>query len=170
MKCPVAIPSWFDRPNLDLISVQIGNLPHWECPGSTYFVTFRQADSIPEKERSKWRNIKEKWLNNNPKPWDLETQQRYRATITRRMESLLDAGYGSCLIGRNPGQSIVRNAMAHFNHVRYHLDSFVVMPNHVHALFQPISGYSLSQILHAWKSFSSTKISEVWVTERSRFD
>ena len=32
-----------------------GNLPHWYQPGVTYFITFRTADSIPEKVAKLWR-------------------------------------------------------------------------------------------------------------------
>jgi REP element-mobilizing transposase RayT len=140
--------------------MQPGNLPHWECPGATYFVTFRQADCIPNEERYKWNLIKKKWIQNNPKPWDIETERRYHCTISKHMETILDAGYGSCLMASEPGQIIVRDTLAFFNHVRYHLDSFVVMPNHVHVLFKPINEYSLSEILHSWKSFSSNKMAK----------
>jgi hypothetical protein len=35
------------------------------------------------------------------------------------------------------------------------------MPNHVHAVLQPIGGYELSQILHSWKSFTAHRINEI---------
>ncbi|MFP4156595.1 MAG: transposase [Opitutales bacterium] len=48
--------------------------------------------------------------------------------------------------------------MKYFNGERYRLDSFVLMPNHVHVLFQPERRYKLKAILHTWKSFSSKEI------------
>ncbi|MGO8789329.1 MAG: transposase [Terriglobia bacterium] len=31
------------------------------------------------------------------------------------------------------------------------------MPNHVHALFTPMGGHGLSEILHSWKSYTSNE-------------
>ena len=54
--------------------------------------------------------------------------------------------------------TIVASALSIFDGDRYVLDSFVVMPNHVHALLvQPLNGHSLSEILHSWKSFSGKR-------------
>lgn len=39
------------------------NLPHWRAEGATYFVTFRQADSIPESVLIRWRVELEEWLD-----------------------------------------------------------------------------------------------------------
>jgi REP element-mobilizing transposase RayT len=33
--------------------------------------------------------------------------------------------------------------------------AWVVMPNHVRAVFTPAEGWSLSSILHSWKSFTA---------------
>src|SRR5690606_18030993 len=33
------------------------------------------------------------------------------------------------------------------------------MPNHVHVLFQPVNGWSMSKIVSSWKSFTGRKIS-----------
>jgi carbamoyl-phosphate synthase large subunit len=59
-----------------------------------------------------------------------------------------------------------------FDGERYHLDAFVVMPNHVHALVQPTGNNSLNEILHSWKSFTANEINrvtrrcgEVWMNE-----
>ncbi len=44
------------------IRVTRNNLPHWQQPGATYFITFRMADSLPAKllqdleaERLRWQ-------------------------------------------------------------------------------------------------------------------
>jgi hypothetical protein len=41
--------------------VYIRNLPHWRQPGATYFVTFRQDDSVPTKVLAEWLDIRERW-------------------------------------------------------------------------------------------------------------
>jgi REP element-mobilizing transposase RayT len=35
------------------------------------------------------------------------------------------------------------------------------MPNHVHAVVQPLPGFALNKILHSWKSFSATHANKV---------
>jgi REP element-mobilizing transposase RayT len=35
------------------------------------------------------------------------------------------------------------------------------MPNHVHAVVTPFSGFALPEILHSWKSFTAHKINSV---------
>jgi hypothetical protein len=32
-----------------------GDLPHWRQEGTTYFVTFRLADSLPREKLQQWR-------------------------------------------------------------------------------------------------------------------
>src|SRR4029077_19116962 len=49
---------------------------------------------------------------------------------------------------------------------RYDLDSFVVMPNHVHVLFRLRAGEALEKVVHSWKSFATKKINRA--RERGR--
>ena len=39
--------------------------------------------------------------------------------------------------------------------------AFVVMPNHVHAVVQPLGGFDLETILHSWKSFTAKQCNQV---------
>lgn len=52
---------------------------------------------------------------------------------------------------------IVADALAFFNEKRYRLFAWCVMPNHVHAIVQPMCDQTLSGILHSWKSFTAKK-------------
>ena len=47
--------------------------------------------------------------------------------------------------------TVACEALTFFNHKRYELDAWVIMPNHIHTLVRPINGYSLSRILQTWK-------------------
>ncbi|YCM42340.1 transposase [Verrucomicrobiaceae bacterium 227] len=49
-------------------------------------------------------------------------------------------------------------SIEHFKGVRYELDGFVVMPNHVHLLITPKEGFKLSKIMQSMKSFSAKGI------------
>ncbi|HUT10466.1 MAG TPA: hypothetical protein VMY42_08220, partial [Thermoguttaceae bacterium] len=46
----------------------IRHLPHWRRDGATYFVTFRQADSLPQSRLRELREIKEEWQRKHPPP------------------------------------------------------------------------------------------------------
>ena len=59
------------NPNGD-IKIYIRNLPHWRQPGATYFVTFRQADSIPKSVLAEWLDIRQRWYRAH----NLEPAQR----------------------------------------------------------------------------------------------
>ncbi len=60
-------------------------------------------------------------------------------------------------------------ALQYFDGERYRLDHYVVMPNHVHAIFQLKEGFPLEGMMHSLKSFTAKKINkergttgEVW--------
>ncbi|MDQ3314254.1 MAG: carbamoyl-phosphate synthase large subunit, partial [Verrucomicrobiota bacterium] len=131
------------------------NLPHWEQTGATYFVTFRLADSVPASLRSEWKHELAAWLVHHPKPWDSRTAYEYQQRFIESRESWLDQGHGCCLLRDRAMAEMVGGALRHFDGQRYVLDAFVVMPNHVHALFQPLGDHTVSEVLHSWKSFTS---------------
>lgn len=112
-------------------------LPHWTQPGCTYFITWRMADSLPHSLLKEWKAERTTWLALHPQPWDEETQKEYEIRFLRRIERWSDEGYGSCALARPEVREIVAAALHHFNGVRYDLDSFVIMPNHVHVLARP---------------------------------
>ena len=147
-------------------------LPHWRQDGATYFVTFRLADSMPQVKLKQWQQEKEQWLKEHPEPQSPADREEYHQRFTDRLQEWLDAGYGQCLL-RDPKLSrLVEEAMRFFDGERYLLGTFVIMPNHVHALVRPVQGHTLSDILHSWKSFTAKKINEtldrtgtVWLDE-----
>jgi carbamoylphosphate synthase large subunit/REP element-mobilizing transposase RayT len=143
------------------VSQRRRNLPHREQPQATYFVTFRLADSVPEKLLQDWRDEQDTWLKFHPKPWDWKTERDYHRRFVENREDWLDRGHGSCLLRDLRTAEIVVDALRFFDGERYHLDAFVIMPNHVHALVQPTANNSLSEILHSWKSFTANEINRV---------
>jgi len=137
------------------------NLPHWEQEGATYFVTFRLVDAVPQQLAHQWREELETWRKFHPEPWDSQTVYEYRSRFFDQREEWLDQGHGSCVLRRLDAAKIVRSVLEHFRGERYHLDAFIVMPNHVHALVQPLPGYSLANILGSWKSFTARSINRL---------
>jgi REP element-mobilizing transposase RayT len=51
----------------------------------------------------------------------------------------------------------VGGALQHFHEQRYHLQEWVIMPNHVHAIIWPKPNYLLGDILKSWKQFTSRR-------------
>jgi len=50
---------------------------------------------------------------------------------------------------------MVQSAVLHFEGERYQIHAWTVMPNHVHVLFTLFDGWSLSDVLGSWKSFTA---------------
>jgi REP element-mobilizing transposase RayT len=56
---------------------------------------------------------------------------------------------------------IVENALLHFDGQRYNMLSWCVMPNHVHAVVEPVVGHPFGPIIHSWKSFTAHRSNRV---------
>jgi REP element-mobilizing transposase RayT len=127
-------PGWYSR----------GYLPHFDAEGKTQTVTFRLFDSMPLEILHRW----EEEISSLPKKeHDLERR--------KRIDAYLDRGYGSCYLRDDRIAKIVQNSLLHFDGERYLLHAWVVMPNHVHVLYTPQTGWELSQIVHSWKSYTA---------------
>jgi putative transposase len=116
-----------------------GYLPHLDQPGLVQFVTFHLGDSLPAAAL--------RWICAETPDDDAE---RYR-----RIERYLDAGHGACWLRRPEIATLVQNALLHFDGTRYRLLAWVVMPNHVHALIETVSGFPLPGVLQSWKGFTA---------------
>ena len=95
--------------------------------------------------------------------------------VDRRFDEALDAGYGACHLRGPKLPKWFTNALQYFEGERYALVAACVMPNHVHAVFAPLHGHGLADILHSWKSFTSKEANKLLGTtgqfwEREYFD
>ena len=137
-----------------------GNLPHWRQSGTTYFVTFRTADSLPKEKLDQWEAERVEWMRTHPEPHSDADRREYYERFPERLQHWLDQGYGACVLARPELKKIFEDALRHFDGDRYQLGEFVVMPNHVHALVTPLNEHELSSILHSWKSYTATAINK----------
>ena len=99
-----------------------------------YFVTFRLADSMPREKLELWMAEREAWHRAHPEPHDEKAKREYPRLFPERFQKWLDAGHGECILARNEVKILVENALRHSAGLRYDLDEFCVMPNHVHVL------------------------------------
>ena len=149
-----------------------GRLPHLKKEGAAYFVTFRLADSLPALEvdrlvRARAALLAGALAHKRPLTWHEE--QELWAWYSEKVERLLDAGYGGCWLRREDVAGLVANALKFFDGQRYELWSWVVMPNHVHAVLWPRPDHTLSAILHSWKSFTATQANRLLQREGQPF-
>lgn len=135
-----------------------GTLPHWRQDGTTYFVTFRLADALPQEKLTQWNFEREEWMKAHPEPHDEATRKAYFELFPRRIQDWLDAGSGSCALALPEARALVEDALRFFDGKRYRLINFVVASNHVHVLVAPLAQHTLSEILHSWKSFTAHKL------------
>jgi len=144
------------------------NLPHWQQEGNAYFITFRLYDSIPEEISNKIKNERENWLKTNnianaSELMKLSKSKRieYYRLFSKRYDELLDNGHGSCILRHPECKKIVEETLKHFDGIRYKLDHYVIMPNHVHVIIIPKDKWSLSKITHSWKSYSANELNKI---------
>ena len=132
-------PVWWDR----------GYVPHVESHLLKQHVCFRLADSLPAKV------VDGMWQELKATPPSLRS-----AEMEKRVMTYLEAGHGSCLLREPELAALVQDAFIRFHGVRYSLHAWCVMPNHVHVLFQPLVGWTMSRIVSTWKSYTGRRISE----------
>lgn len=122
-----------------------GYLPHRDEPGLLQFVTFRLADAFPAERRSEWAALLK-----------IEDDRRRRIEL----EAYLDKGRGKCHL-RNPSiAEMVEGALQHFHGERYDLRAWVVMPNHVHLLFE-VQDVPMAELVNAWKGFTAKQANKL---------
>ena len=152
--------------------VTYGDLPHWEQPGATYFITFRTVDSIPRETYRVWLNERDDWLTRrtgianaawHEKVKSLSAVQRreFSRLFHNKLEQYLDQGLGDCPFRQAELANVVVNSLRHFDGQRYHLGDFVVMPNHVHLLVCLFKEWRLRAQCHSWKRYMAREINRL---------
>jgi REP element-mobilizing transposase RayT len=138
------------------------HLPHWIPENAAVFVTWRLAGSLP---RSEWdRPSSFAACQSSLKDAGL-TDDTNRSSVLPRLleqdEQLDDAGGGKDWLQDSRIASVVVNALLYGETVRhfYQLHAWVVMPNHVHAIFQPSA--ELSTIMRWVKGRTSRVANQI---------
>ncbi|HYC63910.1 MAG TPA: transposase [Reyranellaceae bacterium] len=94
-------------------------------------------------------------------PRQVAEQLGRRKEVAQLVEQELDNGLGACWLRQDDIARVVENVLLHFDRADYRLLAWCIMPNHVHALIEPDSGRSLSDIVRRWKSFSARRANEI---------
>ncbi len=161
---PIGVPGWHSR----------GYLPHFDAAGVVQHVTFHLADSLP---RAVWVRLRGEVRELERKRKESKTKtpigRRGQATkpktpigrlafpgaeLRKRVEAFMDAGHGACILRVACVAEMVQGSLLAFDSLRYRLLAWVVMPNHVHVLFEPLEGWSVAKIVAGWKKFTARGI------------
>jgi putative transposase len=138
-----------------------GYFPHLDAPGELQAITFRLNDAVPKGVMDRWRRE----LSREP---DAVRERKLKIRIAR----FEDAGYGSCLLRKDPHAGAVEESLLHADGTRYRLLEWCVMPNHVHVLIQSKEGMPLGGIVRTWKTYTAKVINagegtkgSIWETD-----
>ena len=121
-----------------------GFLPHFDGAERTQFLTFRLFDSMPQELLDLWRK-----------------ESLDDVHFRKKIEKYLDAGHGSCWLSQPEIASIVCDSLRFHHQTKYDLDSWVIMPNHVHVLLTPLPGFHLDQVEHSIKSYTANEANKI---------
>ena len=133
----------------------IRHLPHWRQEGATYAVTFRLADSLPKEKLEMLQSMRRDWEAKYPEPRSEAAWEIYARTVTNRVNEWLDQGSGACHFNTPDFANELERSILHFQNKRYHVASYVVMPNHCHLIIRPFVDHELEDLIGAMKGVTS---------------
>ena len=151
-------------------TTSMAHLPHWEQAGGCYFITFRTADSLPLGACKALAADQAAWLRGHgihmtARDWQtaarrLSTADRaaMRKQTSKAWHHALDRCHGDCVLRSPAIRRCVTEALRHGDGVRYDLEAFVVMPNHVHVLAGFADGGGVRRQCRDWKHYTATTI------------
>lgn len=122
-------------------------LPHIHSPGSTLFVTFRLAGSIPKAVIEKWKQEKI-WLEKERERLEnkvslTENQKQdfmdfYRRWFVRFEDVLHKEETGIVWLKNSNVANLIAESLKYRDGKVYRLKAFCIMSNHVHVVFKPL--------------------------------
>lgn len=142
--------------------------PHWRKAGVCYLVTFRLTDSLPVEVVIEMKHQAKTWQqrlaaaaaeHEGHLPEEIRREwELFQSRQLRKLDQILDKGRGECVLREEPEREIVTQALHYFEGRRLLLHAYVVMPNHVHVLAQPLPGHPLEKLCGSWKRHTNRLI------------
>jgi REP element-mobilizing transposase RayT len=131
-----------------------GYLPHYDSAEHTQFVTIRLADSVPKHVQ----------VSLNAELGALKKKGEDSSSIgyhrCKRMEALLDAGYGCCVLKAESVADVIIKALENLVEQGHEVLRWVIMPNHIHLLLKIRHGTSLSSVIRFFKGRTGKQANE----------
>jgi putative transposase len=142
------------------------NLPHYQPPGATYFVTFRLAGSLPQEvvarlkeQRAKAETLLLETGRREERGKIIDLRKRYFA----RFDKLLDtARQGPRWLQNAEVAEVVSDAIHYRDGREYELLAHCIMPNHVHLVITlERNDISLYKVLQSLKRFTAREANKI---------
>ena len=135
------------------------NLPHYQPPAASFFITFRLYGSLPAlviKQLEELRSLKKE--TDSSEKFDLEYIKQDRAFTM--LERYLDhPENGPQWLKEVQIAQLISDAIHYRDGKVYTLDAFCIMPNHVHLVITPklcdYQYYSLARIMKSLKGYTA---------------
>jgi type I restriction enzyme R subunit len=124
------------------------NLPHWDVPSAAYFITTCLEGSIPARGRLDLERFRAELARRRRPPDQSETQwglMQWKCLFVRA-ERWLDNEPAARQLSDPRLAAAMVDSFFHFAGERYDLLAFVVMPSHIHWVFQPLESWVRDQI------------------------
>ncbi len=158
------------------------NLAHWQPGDAIIFVTYRLAGSLPADVLDRLREER-RVLSKQPLR-EGETEREKAVRAGKRMLTSMDEvlhrvttqADSPCYLSDRRVAQLVQDGLHYWEARRYRLHRYVIMPNHVHILIEPLSvaqavslcsqtddptHYSLSLIMQSLKGYSGRKANAI---------
>ena len=126
-----------------------GYIPHYDAAGITQFITIRLADSVPYHVQQQLQIELEALESSGVDPQTVGQERR------KRIESLLDGGYGSCVLANDTVAQIIIQSFEKLTTDGHDLMRWVIMPNHLHMLIKIRSNISLASVIRFFKALTA---------------
>ena len=130
------------------------SVPHRENK-ALQSITFRLYDSLPKEV------IEEIKLKLDIKKEDSSYNSSQYQRLRQKIAEYEDAGYGQCFLRDERIAAVMQDTLKHFDGERYQLICWCIMPNHVHVLIEVNEGWSLSRIMHGWRSYTANEANRI---------
>jgi putative transposase len=142
------------------------NLPHYQPPGATYFVTFRLAGSLPQEAVARLNEERAKAERQLLETGGREEKGRInelRKQHFARFDKLLDtARQGPRWLQNAEVAGVVSNAIHYRDGREYKLLAYCIMPNHVHLVMTlERNRISLYKVLQSLKRFTAREANKI---------
>ena len=99
---------------------------------------------------------KARWMAVHPEPWSVDVEKEYHERFSVRMDRWMDEGHGECLLRNPEAAEIVEEALTNLKNCKHY--AWVIMPNHVHAVFSLLGECRLEMALQRLKGASSRRL------------
>lgn len=133
---------------------------HWYAPGKLQHIVWRTADSIPQCEARPLLQYIETFKETHPEPWDQRIRYQLENKIGKRINQILDRGYGKChLRSKECRQILIDTLLYSIPPEHMEMISYVIMPNHIHILARCYT--PLEDLLEEIKSKSGISINRL---------